>query len=512
MTAAPPSRASGGKALGGSARPAGAQLKFSDDEHMLDTIADDDRKTPAASSGGRALRSRTQAEILELGKALAAAGLTLNDRNLFEHQIQGIQWMLRQERSNDKVCGGLLADDMGLGKTLQGICLILLNTPPNKTNAAALAPTLVMAPVSVMNAWANDMATFAPVLSKQSLKFHGPESSRMDPSDIAQYSLVLTTYDTMKARIETLSSVPWHRIILDEAQNIKNEKTARFEGCMKLSRLAKARWCITGTPLENGPEDVLSLFKFLQVKTYGDSSWFKRHFTMEQQDVAHVMSALTTTTIRRTKEGVNKAAIARTGKPILANKHLRIEMVQLSPAERMAHEDAEMESHALLRLLRGAQAANGTRHDDGKSTKVEGVFGKIAQLFKGYTETFIRERVNAKSETYEQYAKADKIVIFSRFMTTLDMLQEQLDSVFPDVEVLRLDGSTPEQMRHNLVHRFREGKGKMIFLAGLKSGGVGVNLQSAAAVFLVDPWWYVSYCSLESFPHSTREPSLYQLF
>ena len=165
--------------------------------------------------------------------------------------------------------GGILADDMGLGKTLQVISLIL------KGEAGT---TLIIAPVSVMSNWAQQMERH--VKKKYALNvltYHGSSRKRMTSGEFSEYDVVITTYGTLSTeywprgttnaekipRKDGLFSMKWARVVLDEGHTIRNPSTKSAVAATSL--LASNRWVLTGTPIVNSIKDLYSMLKFVGI-------------------------------------------------------------------------------------------------------------------------------------------------------------------------------------------------------------------------------------------------------
>jgi SWI/SNF-related matrix-associated actin-dependent regulator of chromatin subfamily A3 len=165
--------------------------------------------------------------------------------------------------------GGILADDMGLGKTLQVISVILQGGP---------GTTLIMAPVSVMSNWAQQIERH--VKKENALKvltYHGSNRKRMTHEQFSEYDVVITTYGTLSTeylprgtataakvpRKDGLFSMNWARIVLDEGHTIRNASTKSAVAACNL--LATSRWVLTGTPIVNTIKDLYSMVKFLGI-------------------------------------------------------------------------------------------------------------------------------------------------------------------------------------------------------------------------------------------------------
>ena len=156
---------------------------------------------------------------------------------LRSYQVQGVNWLQFLQKNQ---LGALLADDMGLGKTLQTITILS-------------GKSLVVAPTSVIPNWAKEIAKFRPEL-KVSV-YHGSQRCFEDDADVT-----LTSYGLLRLDLETLQSVPWNNLVLDEAQWIKNPDSKVSQAAYKLE--ADFRPALSGTPIENSLEDLWSQFQF----------------------------------------------------------------------------------------------------------------------------------------------------------------------------------------------------------------------------------------------------------
>ncbi|RHZ54205.1 hypothetical protein CDV55_100066 [Aspergillus turcosus] len=219
---------------------------------------------------------------------------------LLEHQKLGLAWMKTMEESQYK--GGILADDMGLGKTIQAIALIVTrpSTDPERK------PTLIIAPVSLMQQWKREIQkTLKPGRHQLSVYVLHGEKRAVSYRDLKDYDVVLTTFGTLSSELKRrvqydelqsaganeealtrtlLKSLPclgpsslWHRVIIDEAQCIKNRNTKSAQACCRLN--STYRWCMSGTPMMNTVEELQSLLKFLRIRPYSSIERFNKDFT-----------------------------------------------------------------------------------------------------------------------------------------------------------------------------------------------------------------------------------------
>jgi SNF2 family DNA or RNA helicase len=260
---------------------------------------------------------------------------------LMEHQKLGLAWMKSMEESEQK--GGVLADDMGLGKTIQAIALIVSRPSTDEERK----PTLIIAPVALMQQWKREIERILrPGRYQLSVYVLHGEKRAVSFRDLKKYDVVLTTFGTLSSELkrrerydellssganeealsrELLKTLPclgpsskWHRIIIDEAQCIKNRNTKAALACCRLN--ATYRWCMSGTPMMNNVEELHSLLKFLRIKPYSNLERFNHDFTRplkgssvsaQRKAMQQLQILLKAVLLRRTKDSKID------GKPIL---------------------------------------------------------------------------------------------------------------------------------------------------------------------------------------------------
>ncbi|RHZ75362.1 hypothetical protein Glove_216g60 [Diversispora epigaea] len=268
-------------------------------------------------------------------------GMTIK---LMDHQVLGVSWMVESENKDNKVKGGILADDMGLGKTVQTIATMVLNRP-QQIKSNKVKSTLIVAPTALIHQWKNE------ILSKTDQEmfsihvYHGSGKARL--SQLKKYDVVITTYHTLirdwpadpEVARGTLFRINWFRVVLDEAQNIKNMKSRASKACSELNTVH--RWCLTGTPIQNHINDLYSYFRFLNVTWYSEWTNFHREISpANPSSMRKVQTILRGICLRRTKDSTLN------GKPILELPEKTIDMVtnEFSQDERQFYDALETKS------------------------------------------------------------------------------------------------------------------------------------------------------------------------
>lgn len=198
-------------------------------------------------------------------------------RRLKPFQLEGLSWMIRQEKTHYR--GGLLGDEMGMGKTIQAVSLIMSDYP-------AKEPTLVCVPPVALMQWSNEIREYTDNKLKV-LVYHGTNArcKKMSVKELRSYDVIMVSYNSLESlhRKETkgwsrgediikeaspLHAIKFHRLILDEAHSIKSRNTGVAKACFALQ--GDYKWCLSGTPVQNRIGEFFSLLRFLEVRPFAD--------------------------------------------------------------------------------------------------------------------------------------------------------------------------------------------------------------------------------------------------
>jgi len=390
--------------------------------------------------------------------------------DLRDYQLEGFQWLKRLSHLG---LGACLADDMGLGKTLQIIAYLLSEGGGKKH--------LVVAPTSVCTNWVREIRRFAPSL--QAVELHGPQRTaqleRLQACQDSERSQVfITSYGLLHSDSEDLASVPWHTVILDEAQYIKNAKSYRAQAAYALP--ARMKIAATGTPIENHLGDVWSLFRFLNPALLGGWSQFQTHFVKpvqrddDHEAKLHLRELIRPYLLRRTK-----AQVLTELPPLTTNR----KEILLSDEESMRYASLRREIHDKLFTRAGKE-----------NNKLE-ILAEISRLrrFCCHPKLVFPD---APSDSRKLDALVDLVgelkenghqaLIFSQYVDFLELARERISETGVSYEYL--DGSTRKAERQRSIDRFQQ-EGTPLFLISLKAGGLGLNLTAADYVIHLDPWW-----------------------
>lgn len=397
------------------------------------------------------------------------------------YQREGYAWLQFMTRLG---LGACLADDMGLGKTLQVITLLLER---QRTNVAK-SPALLVVPASLVGNWKAEVAKFAPDLSL--FIAHPSQTAREElelaatrPAEALQgHDVMLTTYQFLQ-RTEAWQAHPWSLVVLDEAQAIKNAGSGAAKAVKRLQ--APARIAMTGTPVENRPGDLWSLFNFLNPGLLGGSTDFAaavKRSAKSSEGFAPLRRLVKPYILRRMK--TDRSIIQDLPDKIelkafcgLTKRQATIYAKLVSQlAAMLADKDMEpirRQGLVLGFLLKFKQVCNHPSHWSGDGTWNPADSGKFTRLGEICAELAERR---------------ERALIFTQFQETCDPLARYLATVFGR-DGLILHGGTSVKKRPELVEAFQQPGGPPFMVISVKAGGTGLNLTAASQVIHFDRWW-----------------------
>ncbi len=401
------------------------------------------------------------------------------------YQERGVAWLSFLGRLG---LGSVLADDMGLGKTAQTLCLVMSDAEygsrsPNQ--AARLAPTLVVCPMTVVGNWEREAARFTPELKVHVHHGVGRLSGDELTSQLNASDLVITSYGLATRDREALGKIQWARVVCDEAQNIKNHVTRQAQAVRGIP--AATRIALTGTPVENRLSDLWSIMEFTNPGLLGPAEQFRKKYAIpiernsDEEATARLRRVTGPFVLRRLK----------TDKSIISDLPDKLEMkvwcnltaeqaslYQATVTDMLARIEAaeegiERRGLVLATMAKLKQVCNHPAHLLGDGSRLPGRSGKLARL-----EELCDEIV----------AEGDKALCFTQYAEFGSMLQPHLAARL-GCPVLYLHGGTPKKQRDAMVAGFQQMTEPAVFLLSLKAGGTGLNLTAASHVIHVDRWW-----------------------
>ncbi len=360
----------------------------------------------------------------------------------FPYQYQGVAFLYPRYAA-------VLADEMGLGKTMQAITAIRM-----LLRAGEIRSILLICPKPLVTNWKREFGMWAPeipisIIEGDASRRHWLWQQDGAPVKIANYELL------MRDKEEVLGEgMHFDLVMLDEAQRIKNINNTTSEIVRAIPRTRN--WALTGTPIENSPDDIVGIFEFLSPGYMRTGMPAKRLGELARDYI-----------LRRTKEMV------LTDMP---PKMFRDAELDLSPEQRATYEIAENEGVVNL-------------NDLGDSISIQHVFELVLRLkqicnFDPATGTSSKlERLEADLE--EVAASGKKAIVFSQWVHSIEIIAKKLERFGP----LQYHGKIPSKQRDPILKQFKEDKSKHVILMSYGAGSVGLNLQFCEYVFLFDRWW-----------------------
>jgi superfamily II DNA or RNA helicase len=388
------------------------------------------------------------------------------------YQQEGLGWLQFLRRHQ---LGGILADDMGLGKTVQTLAHLALE----KQHGRLQRPSLIVAPVSTLGNWQQELHRFAPGLS--CLVLHGSRRRESFPL-IGQVDVVITGYPLLQLDSEVLLARDYYLVILDEAQTIKNPKA-------KVSTLARSlraahRLALTGTPVENHLGELWSLFAFAQPGLLGDERHFQRHYRtpIEKESNRSRARALAQRVapflLRRTKDAVAGDLPAKTE---------IVETLALDERQRDFYDGIRLASHRHIQEVvrqQGLARSQITILDALLKLRQACCDPRLLAAAAGQQDVPSAKLEWLASALPELIAEGRRVLLFSQFTSMLRLIEATVTAL--GIPYCLLTGET--QNRTEVIARFQSG-GAPLFLISLKAGGTGLNLTAADTVIHYDPWW-----------------------
>ena len=398
---------------------------------------------------------------------------------LRDYQKRGYSWMYHNYRLG---FGSIIADDMGLGKTLQVISLI---QRLKDDGALDERKVVVVVPTGLIFNWTNELRRFAPELT--CFVYHGQKRSL----EAFNHDILLTSYGVVRNSISELASLKWTLAVIDEAQNIKNPKTAQTLAVNELD--ARVRIAMSGTPVENRLMEYWSIMNFANPGYFGNMSSFRKRYAMPIEEFADKVALNNFSTIsapfvmRRLK----------TDKDIIDDLPDKIEQntfISLTPEQAALYEKTVTEGMKAVEAVRpngdqklifkkGAlvlqmitalkKVCNHPAHFLGSDNLDAALSGKTSMLVD-LVESIVES--------------GEKVLIFTQFTDMGEILCKMLRKKLKR-KPLFLHGGLTVGKRQKMVDAFQTDARSQVFILSLRAAGVGLNLTAATHVIHFDLWW-----------------------
>ena len=388
---------------------------------------------------------------------------------LRHYQQQGLNWL---NFLDDIGFGGCLADDMGLGKTIQIIAFILLL----RSKKGSLT-NLIIVPASLIFNWKNELLKFAPSLSVLIVQ---PNNKLKTNKTFAAHDVVLTSYGMLLSANHLLKSFRFNYIFLDESQAIKNPDSQRYMAACLLQSYNKI--VMSGTPIENNTFDLYGQLSFACPGLLGNKQYFKDIYSQPIDKFSNSKRA------EALQIKINPFILRRTKKQVATELPEKTEMIiycEMGIEQRKVYDAYEKEFRNYLLNKEEGDLPRETMHVLQGLTKLRQICNSPALLKDESYFGDAAAKIKVLIEQIEGKSKQHKILVFSQFVSMLDLIAVELKAKYIPFEYLT--GKTKD--RASTVGSFQENDNIRVFLISLKAGGTGLNLTEADYVYLVDPWW-----------------------
>jgi SWI/SNF-related matrix-associated actin-dependent regulator 1 of chromatin subfamily A len=391
-------------------------------------------------------------------------------RSLFPYQAEGAGWLASRMAVGR---GGILGDDPGLGKTAQTLAAIA---------ATGATPAIICCPPSVKRNWAREVKYLKPRLRVTVVNGgKGP---------IPPAHIIIINYAILKAREEQLCRLGARCIAFDECHLLKEPTPTKGHRAAVATRIAKRvgrPLLLTGTPLLNRPQELWRLLHMIDPRTWSSYSDFRtRYCSPPKKDEKRLRNVVTKHgqakridelralaapyILRRQKDGALKDQITK-------KTRLRA-MVRLEPFDQKNYKEAEKDVVSWLKRVsndnRARQAARG------QAVVKLTMLRRIAAVGK------LRKAVRIYLDSWFQNCKGRPLVIFAyhkQVLDGVDMICKEMG-----IKISRIRGSDSDRERQRSVDLFTNGYTD-VFLAPIRSAGVGLNLQRSSDVLCLERLW-----------------------
>lgn len=402
------------------------------------------------SNGQRQIKNHTKTQLFDLILLILYPPLGDNFDNplvfppgfqLYPFQKEGVRFLVEHERA-------LLGDEMGLGKSIQAIVALRVLFRMGK-----ISNGIIICPKSVLTDWEKKLSDWAPEL--KILKIHGSQVQRHIFWKVYAH-LYLTTYETIRQDMD-VARKNFDLVILDEIQKIKNPSAGLTKAVREID--GKIRWGLSGTPLENRLEELISIFAYIKpgLLRYDDAN-----------DPLKVKKSIKPYFLRRRK---NDAL------PKLPKKVYEEVWLDLTPSQRKAYDKAEKEGIVMLNEQGDAITVH---HIWALITKLKQICNLDPVSKESCKLDFILEKLEEISEQKE------KAIIFSQYP---EKTLKLLEPLFKKYNPLVYHGGLSSSQRDEIIKKFQEEDENKVLLMSVKAGGLGLTLTRANYVFHFDLWW-----------------------
>lgn len=392
---------------------------------------------------------------------------------LRDYQVTGVKWLYTLAKTG---FGGILADEMGLGKTIQVIYYIKQMLKDNENNKF-----LIVVPTSLAYNWDHEFDSFGSNIKRKICVGNKDKRTKI-LSDLNDTNVIITTYGLLREDEELYNNLNFNTMVIDEAQNIKNNMAGITKVVKKIN--AETKFALTGTPLENSILELWSIFDFIMPGYLASLTKFQSKYKIKDFDedseilIKGLSKQINPFILRRKKQDVVKELPDKLINDIyieLKDEQKKLYVAELERVKEEMEKIIETEGmnkarFLILQLL----------------TKLRQICIDPSIVYDNYKDG--SNKLEQLESIVNEYIKNNhKILIFSSFKTALNIVKEKLNKA--KIKTYMIDGNVPAKDRIEMVDNFNNNDDVKVFLIMLKSGGTGLNLATADVVIHLDLWW-----------------------
>lgn len=392
---------------------------------------------------------------------------------LRDYQLTGVKWLYTLVKTG---FGGILADEMGLGKTIQVIYYIKQMLKDNENNKF-----LIVVPTSLAYNWDHEFDSFGSNIKRKICVGNKDKRTKI-LRNLNDTNVIITTYGLLREDEELYNNLNFNTMVIDEAQNIKNNMAGITKVVKKIN--AETKFALTGTPLENSILELWSIFDFIMPGYLASLTKFQSKYKIKDFDedseilIKGLSKQINPFILRRKKQDVVKELPDKLINDIyieLKDEQKKLYVAELERVKEEMEKIIETEGmnkarFLILQLL----------------TKLRQICIDPSIVYDNYKDG--SNKLEQLESIVNEYIKNNhKILIFSSFKTALNIVKEKLNKA--KIKTYMIDGSVPAKDRIEMVDNFNNNDDVKVFLIMLKSGGTGLNLATADVVIHLDLWW-----------------------
>eukprot|EP00357_Protocruzia_adherens_P021885 CAMPEP_0115046674 /NCGR_PEP_ID=MMETSP0216-20121206/48875_1 /TAXON_ID=223996 /ORGANISM="Protocruzia adherens, Strain Boccale" /LENGTH=1611 /DNA_ID=CAMNT_0002429771 /DNA_START=24 /DNA_END=4859 /DNA_ORIENTATION=- len=450
------------------------------------------------------------------------AYMSVSGGKLHDYQLEGMNWLCHSWNENTSV---ILADEMGLGKTVQAISLLayLFN------DAKLTRPHLVIAPLSTLSNWARELSFWAPYMN--AVLYTGNGKSReiirqnefyytkvKRHSRLTKFEVLLTSYELLLTDQEYLRRIKWRSLIVDEGHRLKNQDSKLLNKLIDFQ--TELRVLLTGTPLQNKIEELLTMLRFLSPDKF--SKEYTEELATEFND--KIMGREEEEEEEEAEEGESSGQQQK--QKIVDSLHLQLRPHMLRRMKKdislkipskteliirvdLSKKQKELYKGILSRNYNVLQALDKKNKSKVSCRSLINVLTNLRLvadhplLVESFTEEQLKNQGEMTMKDLENLViesgklqlldrmlvkfkrLGNRLIVFSQFVIMLNILEQYL--TMRGYKHLRLDGSTPHSERQIIIDKYnRENSDYFVIIMSTKAGGLGINLATADTVVLFD--------------------------